>query len=121
MGGDGFACVRMGSGVGSWRGGTGLVLSGRGIGSIPPGATAPGRHSWHERPELAAMDQGLQRLGDLTLVLVERVEHFVQLVAPAVDLEAEVLPRQASAAHGRICCISSFTANSFWRSGLRSL
>ena len=32
------------------------------------------------------MDQGLQRLGDLTLVLVERVEHFAQLVAPAVDL-----------------------------------
>src|SRR5208282_6261592 len=48
-----------------------------------------GASLWHERPELAAMDQGLQRFGDLTLVLVESVEHFAQLVAPAVDLEAE--------------------------------
>src|SRR5208337_2288640 len=52
-----------------------------------------GASLWHVRPELAAMDQGLQRFGDLTLVLVERVEHLAQLVAPAVDLVGEVRAR----------------------------
>src|SRR5271157_1377612 len=57
---------------------------------LDPRGERAGASLWHVRPELAAMDEGLERIGDLTLVLVERVEHFAQLVAPAVDLVAKV-------------------------------
>src|SRR5271157_2961385 len=60
-----------------------------------------GASLWHERPELAAMDHGLQRLGDLTLVLVERVEHLAQLVATAVDLVGEVRARAGEYGQGQ--------------------